>query len=126
MPPLKSYRELRVWQKAMELVRECYAIRKKLPDDERYVLSAQLRRAAGSVPANIVEGYARRKRGEYLYFLSVARSSLEEAECHLHSIEQAGLLPACELEHARRIADSTSRMLRRLDQSLRRNGAGES
>jgi four helix bundle protein len=110
----------------MELVRECYAIGKKLPAHERYVLSAQLRRSAVSVPANIVEGYTRRKRGEYLYFLSVARSSLEEAECHLQSIEQTALLPACELEHARRVADSTSRMLRRLEQSLQRNGAGES
>ncbi len=125
MPPLKSYRELRVWQKAMELVRECYAICKKLPPEERYVLSAQLRRSAVSVCANIAEGYARRKKGEYLYFLSVARSSLEEAECHLQTIEEVGLVPARELEPARLIADSTSRMLRRLEQALRRKcGSG--
>ena len=101
------------------LARECYAICKSFPPDERYVLSPQLRRSSISVPANIAEGYARRGKGEYLYFLSVARGSLAELECQLQLIEDIGLAAVADLECAREYADAVSRMLRRLDQALR-------
>ncbi len=80
---LKSYQELEVWQVAIELVVEVYRITRAWPSDERFGLTAQVRRAAVSVPANIAEGYGRTHRGDYLRFLSVARGSVAEIETHL-------------------------------------------
>lgn len=75
-----SYRDLKVWQQGIDLVSLVYRATKRFPDDERFGLTAQLRRAAVSVPANIAEGYGRRTRGEYLNSLSVSRGSLKEVE----------------------------------------------
>lgn len=80
---LASYRELFVWQKAMELVVETYKLTSSMPADERFGLISQMRRAAVSIPSNIAEGYGRRRRGEYLQFLGVANGSLAELETQL-------------------------------------------
>jgi len=80
---LKSYRDLEVWQKAMDLTELVYAITKEYPNDERYGLTSQSRKAAVSVPSNIAEGYGRTHRGDYLKFLSNARGSLCELETQL-------------------------------------------
>lgn len=80
---LKSYRDLEVWQKAMDLTELVYAITKQYPSDERFGLTSQSRKAAVSVPSNIAEGYGRTHRGDYLKFLSNARGSLCELETQL-------------------------------------------
>jgi len=81
--PLQTYKELKVWQKAIDLVEQVYLLTKELPNDEKFGLVSQMRRAAVSVPANIAEGYGRTHRGDYLRHLSVARGSLLELETHL-------------------------------------------
>jgi len=63
---LQSYRDLEVWQKLIDLVISAYQLVKQFPDDEKYGLISQIRRAAVSIPANIAEGYGRTHRGEYL------------------------------------------------------------
>jgi len=78
--PLQTYRDLTVWQKAMDLVTEIYSLTKTFPDDERFGLTSQLRRSVVSIPSNIAEGYVRDHRGDYLRFLSIANGSLKEAE----------------------------------------------
>jgi four helix bundle protein len=75
-----GFKKLEVWHDAMDLVAEVYRATSVFPERERFGLTAQLRRAAVSVPANIAEGYGRATRGEYLNFLSVARGSLNEVE----------------------------------------------
>lgn len=80
---LKSYRDLEIWQVAMDLVVMSYEFSRKLPESERYGLISQLQRSAVSVPANIAEGYARSHRGDYLRHLSIARDSLAELETHV-------------------------------------------
>ena len=65
--PVKTYRDLDVWQKAMDLVESVYALARALPADEKFGLTSQMQRAAVSVPANIAEGNARRHRGDYLH-----------------------------------------------------------
>ena len=78
--PLSSYRELRVWQKAMTLANDCCELADALPSAERFALAAQVRRSAVSIPANIAEGYGRNGRAEYIHHLGIARGSLYELE----------------------------------------------
>jgi four helix bundle protein len=77
---LKSYKELKVWQKAIELVKETYKVSRQFPKSETYGLSIQMRRAAVSIPSNIAEGQLRKNLKEYLQFLRIAYSSTAELE----------------------------------------------
>ena len=83
MTSLRSYRELVVWQKSMDLTVRIYALTRRFPAEERYGITSQMRRAASSIPANIAEGQARRSTGEFLQSLGVARGSLAELETFL-------------------------------------------
>ena len=80
---IESYKDLIVWQQAMDLVVAVYAATKTWPRDELYGLTSQARRAATSIPANIAEGYARESRNSYQQFLRIAQGSLKELETHL-------------------------------------------
>jgi len=79
---VKNYRDLKVWQKAMDLVVESYRLTNLLPKSETFGLSGQARRAAVSIPANVAEGHGREHLGDYLRLLSIARGSLMELETH--------------------------------------------
>lgn len=76
--PLRSFRDLIVWQKAMRLARETYCLVKLLPMEERYALSDQRRRAAVSIPSNIAEGQSRNTKKEFIQFLHIAKGSNSE------------------------------------------------
>ena len=80
---LKTYRELDVWKKAIDLVEAVYVLTATFPASERYGLASQLQRSAVSIAANIAEGYGRSHRGDYLHHLSISRGSLMEVETHL-------------------------------------------
>ncbi len=73
---MNSFRDLRVWKAGIDLVEEVYQLTQQLPKFEIYGLTAQMRRAAVSVPSNIAEGHAREHLGEYLHYLSIAQGSL--------------------------------------------------
>jgi four helix bundle protein len=77
---VNSYKDLIVWQKAMDLAAEVHVLSKSFPKEEVYGLASQLRRAAVSVPSNIAEGQARQSTAEFLNFLSIARGSLAEVD----------------------------------------------
>jgi four helix bundle protein len=79
---IKSYRDLKVWQKAMDLVVMCYQMTRKFPKNEIFGLASQLQRAAVSVPSNIAEGHQRWHSKEFLHHLSIAYASLAELETH--------------------------------------------
>ena len=115
-----SYRDLEVWQAGMDLVTECYRLSQSLPADERFGLTAQLRRSAVSVPANVAEGYGRRNTADYLRFLLIANGSLKELETHLLVCERLGLLPGANTEPALAAADRLGRMLAGLIRALKR------
>lgn len=76
----QSYKDLIAWKKAMQLVAEIYRETERLPKEELYGLTSQLRRAAISVPCNIAEGQGRLTKGEFQQFLGYARGSLLELE----------------------------------------------
>jgi four helix bundle protein len=81
--PLKTYRDLVVWQKSMELVTEVYRMTKNFPGDEIYGLTSQMRRCAVSLPSNIAEGYGRHSTQDYVRFLRVACGSLFELQTQM-------------------------------------------
>lgn len=76
----KSYRELIVWQKSMQLVTDIYRVTESLPTGEQFGLTSQIRRAAVSVPSNIAEGFGRQLAGDFVRFLTMARGSLYELQ----------------------------------------------
>jgi four helix bundle protein len=80
---MKTFRELKVWQKAHQMVLKIYQTTKTFPGDEKYGLTSQVRRSAASVATNIVEGFKRRSDKDFARFLNTADASLEETKYHL-------------------------------------------
>jgi four helix bundle protein len=80
---LESYRDLKVWQRSMDLAVDCYRLTRTFPKSELFGLTSQIQRASSRIPANIAEGYGRGHRGEYLQFLRISQGSLNELETHL-------------------------------------------
>jgi len=89
---VNSYRDLRVWQKGMDLVVTSYEATKQFPQSELYGLASQIQRAAVSIPANIAEGHGREHLGDYMHHLSMANGSLMELETHFLLAERLGYL----------------------------------
>ncbi|WP_112529569.1 MULTISPECIES: four helix bundle protein [unclassified Phyllobacterium] len=89
---IESYRDLKVWQSAMFLAECCYGATKSFPKEEVYGLTAQMRRAAISIAANIAEGYGRENRGSFVQFLRIAQGSLKELETHILLSRRVGFL----------------------------------
>jgi four helix bundle protein len=86
----KSFKDLLVWQKAHELVIEAYKITKAFPQEERFGLVSQMRRAAVSIPANITEGFVKRSIKDKSNFYNIAQGSLEELKYYLILSEDLG------------------------------------
>ncbi len=80
---MRDFRELAVWQTAHRLALEVYRTTQAFPSDERYGLTAQLRRSAASIPTNIAEGCGRDGERELARFLSIAAGSASETEYHV-------------------------------------------
>ena len=112
-----SYRDLTVWNTAVQLTLEIYRITESFPQSERYGLTSQLRRGAVSIASNIAEGHAR-TRAEYRNFLSMARGSTIEVEVQLFLAEQIGYVQSPSLIKARSHCDAISRMISSLRRKL--------
>jgi len=113
-----GYRELKVWERAMELAVEVYLATDLMPDSEKYGLVSQMQRAAVSVPSNIAEGHSRSHLGDYLKHLSYARGSLAELETQLEISVRVKRLSRDNASESWRLAQETGRMLTGLIQSL--------
>ncbi len=118
-PPIRTFRDLLVWQKAIQVAKAVYQITKGFPRDERFGLTLQVRRAAVSVSSNIAEGHAR-QGCEYAHFLSVARGSLAEVESQLLLGVELGFVPAAAVEPVLATAGEIHRMLASLASKLSR------
>jgi len=118
---LKSYRDLDVWQKAMDLVVVAYETSRAFPSEERFGLASQLRKAAVSIPANIAEGYGRMYRGDYVRHLSIARGSLAELETHLAIAVRLDFITREDAMPCWDLSQEVGKMLTRLMQSLGSN-----
>lgn len=108
---MKGDRDLLVWQKAMKFVTEIYRATEKFPKDEIYGLTAQMRRAAVSVPSNIAEGHGRNSRREFRQFIGQARGSLTELETQIEIARDLAYAPAADASELLSQAGETARML---------------
>jgi four helix bundle protein len=89
---IKSYRDLLIWQKGIAFVKQVYQETAHFPDNERYGLTNQMRRAAVSIPSNIAEGQARQHTGEFRQFLFIALGSIAEIETQIIISKELGFL----------------------------------
>jgi len=108
---MKTFRDLRVWQHAHDLVLQVYRLTQTFPNHELYGLSSQLRRAAVSVPANIVEGFTRKGNKDFSRFLNVAQGSLEETKYFLLLAKDLDYLPSASFDKLQAQADTVGKML---------------
>jgi four helix bundle protein len=116
---IQSHRDLKVWQLGMDIAERIYQMTRQLPDDERFGLISQLRRAAVSIPANIAEGNARQSTKEYLNHLSIAVGSLAEVETFIDLVLRLHYLHPEAVKGLTDLLGEERRMLRGLQRSLR-------
>ena len=114
----QTYRELIVWQKAMQFVTDLYRVTQEFPREELYGLTSQMRRAAISIPSNIAEGQARYSPKEFRQFLSHARGSLVEVETQLGIAMNLGYLTPSRGLVLTRQTDELGRLLNALVSSI--------
>ena len=113
---VRTYRDLKVWEKAMDLVIESYRVSRLLPKTEMFGLVSQIQRAAVSIPANIAEGHGREHFGDYLRHLSIASGSLMELETHMLIVTRL-YIPMDEVKRALDMVREVDRMLSGLTKS---------
>ena len=116
---IKSFRDLVVWQKAMDLVVLVYEITKQFPIDERYALTSQLKRASVSVPSNIAEGYGRNSTIDYIRFLQISLGSLYELDTQLELANRLGFASEDAAKDALELCAEIEKMLVALISKLR-------
>ena len=117
-----DYRDLKVWQKAIDLTSEIYKLVKLLPNEERYALSDQIRRAAVSVPSNIAEGRGRGTNKEFVRFLLMSRGSLWEVSTQLEICERLNYLSQEDTSNAWQMITEISKMINALASTFSNNG----
>jgi four helix bundle protein len=108
---VKSFRELVVWQKSIQLAAIVYRMTQKFPREELYGLSSQIRRAAVSVPSNIAEGQGRLSTGEFRQFLGIARGSNFELQSQLEIARILGLGESKSIEEADALSHEIGKMI---------------
>jgi four helix bundle protein len=119
-PLAETYRDLVAWQKAMELVVQVYRATQAFPAEERYGLTAQLRRAAVSIPSNIAEGKGRFSSGDVVHFMLQARGSLLEVETQVLIAQSLGYLTDQETQRLLQQTAELGRILNGLISALRK------
>jgi len=119
MSALKSYQELEVWKKSIELAEKVYRISAQFPAEEKFGMTSQINRAVVSVPANIAEGAERPGTREFLQFLGIASGSLAETETFLILAERLGMATKEQIVPAQSQAADVGRMINGLKRSLR-------
>jgi four helix bundle protein len=116
---MRNHKKLRAFELADELAVSIYKVTKTFPREEQFGLTSQLRRAAVSVPSNIVEGCARRSEGDFLHFLDIAYGSSKEVEYQIVLAQKLGYLSPAEFSALNDQCTETARVLNGLIHSLR-------
>jgi four helix bundle protein len=106
-----TFRDLKVWQRSIDLAEDVYRLTAGFPASEMYGLSSQMRRASVSIPSNIAEGWGRRSRKDYGRFVLVARGSNDELQTQLVIAARLGFGNASHLAEATALSDEIGKML---------------
>jgi four helix bundle protein len=117
MSVIRSFQDLEVWQKAMDLAEACYAAARAMPQDERYVLGAELRRAAISVPSNVAEGH-RLTRRQFRRHLRIALASTAEVETQIELARRLNLVSLQSVTPVVRLVGEVTRLAQGLLRAL--------
>lgn len=115
---MKSYRDLIVWQKSVKMVTLIYLEMKKLPNDEKFGLTSQIKRSSVSIPSNIAEGYGRNYTKDYARFLQIARGSLFEMQTQLQIAVNLNFLNESDLTAIKGLSVEVEKMLNVLIKKL--------
>lgn len=115
---MKSYRDLIVWQKSMDVVTLIYKLVRQFPDDERFGLTSQIKRSSISIPSNIAEGYGRHYVRDYARFLQIARGSLFEMQTQLKIGVNLDFISEGDLKDIQNISVEIEKMLNSLIKKL--------
>jgi four helix bundle protein len=118
MPHSQAFRDLKVWQRSMDLVERIYEVTGAFPRDERFGLTSQIRRAAVSVPSDIGEGSRRKKRKAFLNHLDIALGSQAEVEVQLEIAKRLRFLKVADYNRTQVAVEEIGRMLNGLIVSL--------
>ena len=108
---VRDYKDLVVWKKSMDLVLEVYHLVKKLPKEEIYALSDQMRRSAVSIPSNIAEGHGRNSDRELIHYLYIARGSKAELDTQIQIAINLGYFTSEEAAEAIRLSNDTGMLI---------------
>jgi four helix bundle protein len=115
---MKSFRDLKVWQKAHQLALDTYELTKNFPSEEKFGLSLQMRRATVSIAANIVEGFKRKSDKDYSHFLNMADSSLEETKYYVILSRDLGYIEGADFDKLMPLCEEVGKMLNGLQKKL--------
>jgi four helix bundle protein len=115
----RSYEDLKVWRKSIELTKHIYELTSKFPDSEKFGLTNQLRRASVSIASNIAEGCGRNTQGEFVQFLGIASGSVAEVTTQIIIALELGFITQSDFEEAKHKAVEIGKMLSGLKRSIR-------
>ncbi len=121
---VRSYKDLQVWQKGMELAKQVYRITQGFPNEEKFGLVSQMRRAAVSIPSNLAEGQARHGTREFIQFISHAEGSVAELETQLMLAVDLGHYLQKDTDRAFELVSDLRNMLNALRRTLMRDRRG--
>mgnify|MGYP000247620299 CR=1 FL=1 len=116
---MNKYEDLKIWKKAMNLVEEVYSLMEKLPDDEKFGLTSQIKRSSVSIPSNVAEGYGRNYTKDYSRFLQISRGSLFEMQTQLEIALNLGFITISDLEDLKKLSVEVEKMLNSLISKLK-------
>ncbi len=108
---MNNFKELKVWQKSMTLVKEIYSVTKDFPKEERFGITSQIQRSAVSIPSNIAEGCGRNSSKELFQFLSIAQGSSYELETQLILAADLNYMPNASFETINNQIQEVQKML---------------
>lgn len=120
---IKDYRDLEVWQIGRALTKKLYQLSRKFPEEEKFGLTSQIRRAGVSIPSNLAEGWGRHYTAEFIQFLRKANGSRTEVETQLILGADLGYLPQAEVDALLQETATLGKKLLNLERSLQKRAA---
>ena len=122
MEKSKNYKDLLVWQKAIDLTEFTYKVTSKFPKEEIYGISSQMRRCSISIPSNIAEGQARGSLPQFIHFLNIAKGSMAELDTQIIIAKRLGYIDEVDQNMFETVKSDTAKLLHGLINSLQKQG----